>query len=418
MPTIYRRSVASLFGCILVIVAPAVAQAEDADLDAIEDALDNCPSGYNPAQADADANGFGDLCDPDIAQPFVPSTPSSASTPSLATECVIPPGGLVSWWPFEESSGQTTTDTVGPNDGRLGSSSDVDSSDPVRSVGFVGNALGFDGIDDVVVHSLDSSLDLTDEITLDAWIFPTARKSQTIIRKGGAPLKTPYSLALSLGNTFVFAMGEPRVDVRSFGYPLNTWIHVAGTYDGNTMKLYVNGVLMNSAPRPGPIAVRQSNLLIGTRLRLPSDTFQGLIDEVDIYDRALSAAEIQDIFNAGLHGKCVLELTVGIDVKPGDEFNPINLSGSGVVPVAVFGSDTFDVTEADVATLGFGPNRASPSHQVGAHLTDVDGDGFTDLVSHYLTAETGIAISDTEACVRGQLLDGTLFSGCTPVEPF
>ena len=60
MPTIYRRSVASLFGCILVIVAPAFAQAEDADLDAIEDALDNCPSVYNPAQADADTDGEGD----------------------------------------------------------------------------------------------------------------------------------------------------------------------------------------------------------------------------------------------------------------------------------------------------------------------------------------------------------------------
>jgi formylglycine-generating enzyme required for sulfatase activity len=105
-------------------------------------------------------------------------------------------------------------------------------------------------------------------------------------------------------------------------------------------------------------------------------------------------------------------IPVDVDIRPGSDINPVNPLERGVIPVAILGSNTFPVAAVDVATLVFGPNEAAPAHRKGGHLVDVNDDGFTDLLSHYQTQDTGIAIGDMDACVKGQLLNGTPFKGC------
>ena len=98
---------------------------------------------------------------------------------------------------------------------------------------------------------------------------------------------------------------------------------------------------------------------------------------------------------------------------PGSDPNSINTKNRGVNPVAVLTTNDFDATTVDVSTVAFGPAGAAPAHN--GHIEDVDTDGDNDLILHFRTQDTGIAVGDTEACLTGQTLDGVEIEGCDAV---
>ncbi|MCH8993036.1 MAG: PEP-CTERM sorting domain-containing protein, partial [Acidobacteria bacterium] len=155
----------------------------------------------------------------------------------------------------------------------------------------------------------------------------------------------------------------------------------------------------------------------GDRFYLSQPRFVEILDAGTL--ASVGSITDPDIF--GPNGICIpadvesVEIEVEIDIKPGSDPNSINPSLEGDLPVAILGSDSFDVAGVDVMTLAFGPDGASFVHSHGPHFEDLNGDGFTDLMAHFRIEKTGIEFGDMEACVTGETLDGTLFKGCDAV---
>ncbi len=103
---------------------------------------------------------------------------------------------------------------------------------------------------------------------------------------------------------------------------------------------------------------------------------------------------------------------IGINVDPENDPNFIELLCPSLIPVAILGSEEFDVLDVDVTTLAFGPSGAGAT---GSELDDVDGDGLIDLLSIYRTVDTGIVRGDPEACLTGETFDGIQFEGCDSI---
>jgi hypothetical protein len=199
------------------------------------------------------------------------------------------PVGLVAAYSFNAGSGTTLAD--GSGNGNNGAISGASWS----ASGVYGGALSFDGVNDIVNVADSASIDLTTGMTLEAWVYPLELTSwRTILAK-----ETTGGIVYALfGNSsFDRPVGEARTSILydvagTAKLPINTWSHLATTYDGANLRFYVNGTLVATRAATGDIATSSGALRIGATT-VWGEYFRGLIDEVRIYNRALSASEVQ-----------------------------------------------------------------------------------------------------------------------------
>lgn len=210
---------------------------------------------------------------------------------AAAQVCVDPPSGLVSWWRGEGNA----NDTIDGNHGTL-------MNGAAFVAGQVGSAFSFDGADDVVSIPDAPNLNFasTSSFTIELWAFRTSAATvmHLVGKREGCGSPPFYQMAIGSG-TF------PSED-----FPLNVWTHAAVTYDGSTSlaQQYINGVVVASGiasvigPNTAPFLIGNSGAC---------SPFAGIIDEVSLYNRALSADEIQAILAAGSAGKCAPPAPIG-----------------------------------------------------------------------------------------------------------
>jgi hypothetical protein len=192
---------------------------------------------------------------------------------------------------FEETSGTQVLDVSG--NGNHGTLSNVTRS----TQGKFGGALSFNGTNSLVTVPDSASLDLTQGLTLSAWAYPTTWASswQNVLlkeRSGGLVYALNASSDAGQPNTTLRIAGADRPLSASRRLWANTWSHLATTYDGATQRLFVNGTEVARQAQSGSLEVSANPLRIGGNTVWAGQSFQGLIDELRLYDRALSQTEI------------------------------------------------------------------------------------------------------------------------------
>ncbi|HET6262398.1 MAG TPA: LamG-like jellyroll fold domain-containing protein, partial [Chloroflexia bacterium] len=224
------------------------------------------------------------------------------ATPSA---CVAPPSGMVAWYPGDNNS----EDLVGDNDGTLPDTTPF-------TGGKVAQALSFDGVDDYVLVPDHPSLDLPTAVSVDVWMRATSGSGfQGLVSKfehyTHPAHDDAYNLSIENGtirwqivaNGRDFQLNTPVLPIFDGEYHL-----LAGTYDSTAqrMVIYVDGVEMAAQAAYGTISDVNTPLYLGAAKTYGANNhyFNGQLDEVEIFDRALTAAQILSIYNAGSAGKC------------------------------------------------------------------------------------------------------------------
>lgn len=275
---------------------------------------------------------------------------ASTFTSSFTTVAAAPTGTLVASYAFNENAGVTARDGSGNNNAGTVSGA------AWTPAGKYGTGLDFKGTTDWVTVANAGTLGLTTAMTLEAWVYPRALSGwNTVVMKettGGlayalyandnSPWPASYVRMTGASNS----TGVSGTSALS----LNTWTHLAATYDGATLKLFVNGTLASSQAASGVMTASTGPLHIGGNT-IWGEYFTGVIDEVRIYSRALTGAEIQTDMATALDGApidttppTVTAVSPGAGTRVGTK-TTVSATFSEAMQSATIGTTTFQLRD-------------------------------------------------------------------------
>jgi uncharacterized repeat protein (TIGR01451 family) len=216
-------------------------------------------------------------------------------------KCEEPPPNMIAWWPFDETAGPTASDIAGGHHGTYG-------GNPLPVPGYVGGALDFNGGSDRVTVPHHPKLNFgTGDFSVDFWIDNQNGEIQhhdILIEKPGTPWQMYAVRYDTAGGIHLHVEGTaPYLYVQP---PSDLWTHVAITFEQGVpgkIKGYANGTLIKTANAPGPgvyDVTTPNNVTIGNG----SDALKAILDELELYNRALKPEEVLALARAGSCGKC------------------------------------------------------------------------------------------------------------------
>jgi hypothetical protein len=234
----------------------------------------------------------------DSESQFITSLVATLNVIGISPNCAVSaPTGLISWW----TGNLTANDEAGTNNGTL-------ENGATYAPGEVGYAFSLNGVNQYIDIPASTDLALTGQVTVVAWINRFTMGIQHSIAEKYEPTNGGYALRVASNDKIQFyCLSNSYVGTSVTGTTTiisNVYYHVAGLWDGTNLAVYVNGVLdaaYNSTENPGP---GSSPFRIGARGDDTMTPFAGVIDEVQIYNRALADSEIQAIYEAGSNGMC------------------------------------------------------------------------------------------------------------------
>jgi hypothetical protein len=340
-----------------------------------------------------------DPADPTIevgqAQAFTATgTFRDGSTQALTGGGLPPPPGVVGWWPGDGDG----NDIVGGHPGTLVNGA-------AFAPGMAGQAFSLDGVDGRVDIPIGGSIDFSAGITTDAWVRPTSIKpgsrvaSRDISSTSCSDPKVAFSLEVraDAGNRAVFSFSTPddvlhQVTGTSV-IPTGAFTHLAATYDGSAARLFVNGVLENSLAVSGSLKATLEPMVVGNAGEACRSAyaglveFDGLVDEVELYARALDASDIQAIFGAGSAERCQSPFgcvawssstaAAAIDaggLATGQSPGTTTIAATSTADPAIAGSTTLTVvTPNEAPTANAGPDRTVDATSPAGAAVTLDG---------------------------------------------
>ncbi len=332
--------------------------------------------------------------------PNTANNTGSHTTTVTPTSCSALPSGAAAWYRAENNG----VDSAGPNFATA-------TGGAAYTTGKAGQAFSFDGINGSVNAPMSASLQLTTGLTIEFWMKGDPSNGLNTCCQGLVATDMYAVEIASSGIHFGLStdngVTQPFPSSGQVAISTNQWHHIAGTYDGATIALYIDGALAASTPHTGTISSNSGSLSIGSEdgrsgacpACVGTRYYKGLIDEVTIYNRALSQTEVQTVYGAGTFGKCFIAPSApsisGFTPSSGNAGASIVISGANFTSVsgvkfngtaATFaGNSASQIT----ATVPAGATTGTISVITGGG-TATSGSSFTPLTTaHWINSSGG-----------------------------